>query len=77
MFAKMYEDCPANRITGNIFNMLDQRYQMEQEEQKQDVQGSKTALAAERKTVEDDPKWVELIKQISIPKELTAELLNP
>ena len=29
-----------------------------------------------KQTVEDAQKWVELIKQIGVPMELTAELLN-
>ena len=76
MFAKMYEDWAASRITENNFNMLSQRYQKEQEEQEQKIQDCKTKLAAGQQTVEDAQKWVELIKQIGVPKELTAELLN-
>ena len=76
MFAKMYEDWAASRITENNFNMLSQRYQKEQEEQEQKIQDCKAKLAAGQQTVEDAQKWVELIKQIGVPKELTAELLN-
>ena len=76
MFAKMYEDWAAGRITESNFNMLSQRYQKEQEEQEQKIQDCKTKLAAGQQTVEDAQKWVELIKQIGVPKELTAELLN-
>ena len=76
MFAKMYEDWAASRITENNFNMLSQRYQKEQEEQEQKIQDCKTKLAAGQQTVEDAQKWVELIKQIGVPRELTAELLN-
>ena len=76
MFAKMYEDWAASRITENNFNMLSQRYQKEQEEQEQKIQNCKTKLAAGQQTVEDAQKWVDLIKQIGIPGELTAELLN-
>ena len=76
MFAKMYEDWAASRITENNFNMLSQRYQKEQEEQEQKIQDCKTKLAAGQQTVEDAQRWVELIKQIGVPKELTAELLN-
>ena len=76
MFAKMYEDWASGRITESNFNMLSQRYQKEQEEQEQKIQTCKAELAAERQTVEDAQKWVELIKQIGVPKELTAELLN-
>jgi hypothetical protein len=32
---------------------------------------------AEKETVENAKKWIDLIKQFSIPIELTAELLNP
>ena len=76
MFAKMYEDWAASRITESNFNMLSQRYQKEQEEQEQKIQDCKAKLAAGQQTVEDAQKWVELIKQIGVPKELTAELLN-
>ena len=76
MFAKMYEDWAASRITESNFNMLSQRYQKEQEEQEQQIQDCKTKLATGQQTVEDAQKWVELIKQIGVPKELTAELLN-
>ena len=76
MFAKMYEDWAASRITENNFNMLSQRYQKEQEEQEQKIRDCKAKLAAGQQTVEDAQKWVELIKQIGVPKELTAELLN-
>ncbi len=76
MFAKMYVDWAADRITESNFNMLSKRYQKEQEEQEQKIQDSKAKLAAEQQTVEDAQKWVELIKQIGVPKELTAELLN-
>ena len=76
MFAKMYEDWAASRITESNFNMLSQRYQKEQEEQEQKIQDCKSKLTAGQQTVEDAQKWVELIKQIGVPKELTAELLN-
>ena len=76
MFARMYEDWAAGRITESNFNMLSQRYQKEQEEQEQKIETCKATLAAGKQTVEDAQKWVELIKQIGVPKELTAELLN-
>ncbi len=76
MFAKMYEDWAASRITESNFNMLSQRYQKEQEEQEQKIQDCKTKLAVGQQTVEDAQKWVELIKQIGVPRELTADLLN-
>jgi hypothetical protein len=76
MFAKMYEDWAASRITENNFNMLSQRYQKEQEVQEQKILDCKAKLVAGQQTVEDAQKWVELIKQIGVPKELTAGLLN-
>ena len=76
MFARMYEDWAAGRITESNFNMLSQRYQKEQEEQEQKIRICKAELAEEKQTVEDAQKWVKLIKQIGVPKELSAELLN-
>ena len=76
MFARMYEDWAAGRITESNFNMLSQRYQKEQEEQEQKIETCKATLAAGKQTVEDAQKWVELIKQIGVPKELTADGMN-
>ena len=56
--------------------MLSQRYQKEQEEKEQKIRICKAELAEEKQTVEDAQKWVKLIKQIGVPKELSAELLN-
>ena len=76
MFARMYEDWAAGRITESNFNMLSQRYQKEQEEQEQKIQTCRADLESGKQTVEGTQKWVELIKQIGVPKELTVELLN-
>ena len=76
MFARMYEDWAAGRITESNFNMLSQRYQKEQVEQEQKIQTCRADLESGKQTAEDARKWVELIKQIGVPKELTAELLN-
>ncbi|MDO5346376.1 MAG: recombinase family protein [Lachnospiraceae bacterium] len=76
LFAKMYEDWTAERITGYNFNMLSQKYQAEQSELIDKIDRIKAELATERQTASDAEKWVALIKQYSHPTELTAELLN-
>ena len=76
LFAKMYEDWSAERITGYNFNMLSQKYQAEQSELIDKIDRIKAELATERQTASDAEKWVALIKQYSHPTELTAELLN-
>ena len=76
LFAKMYEDRVSERITEYNFNMLSQKYQMEQLELDEKIQKFQAALSESKQTVEDAKKWIEIIKQYSEPTELTAELLN-
>ena len=76
LFAKMYEDRVSERITEYNFNMLSQKYQLEQIELDEKIQKLKTALAESKQSVEDARKWIEIVKQYSEPTELTAELLN-
>ena len=76
LFAKMYEDWAAERITAYNFNMMSQKYQTEQQELVAKIERLKADLSAEQKTVTDAEKWIALLKQYSNPTELTAELLN-
>ena len=76
MFAKMYEDRVSERITEYNFNMLSQKYQLEQIELDDKIKMLKEALAESRQTVDDAKKWIAVVKQYSEPTELTAELLN-
>ena len=76
MFAKMYEDRVAERITEYNFNMLSQKYQLEQIELDEKIKMLKEAQAESRQTVDDAKKWIAVVKQYSEPTELTAELLN-
>ena len=72
----MYEDRVSERITEYNFNMLSQKYQLEQIELDEKIQKLKAALAESKQSVEDARKWIEIVKQYSEPTELTAELLN-
>ena len=76
LFAKMYEDWAAGRITEYNFNMLSQRYQTEQQELAEKIEKLNADLAAQQQSAVDAEKWVNLIKQYVNPSELTAELLN-
>ena len=76
LFAKMYEDWANERITEYNFNMMSQKFQTEQQELDERIEKLETELATEKETVDNAKKWIALIKQFSIPTELTAELLN-
>lgn len=76
LFAKMYEDWSAGRITEYNFNMLSEKYQGEQQELVAKIQKLKEEMDTAVQNVEDAEKWVKLIKQYANPTELTAELLN-
>ena len=58
------------------FNMLSQKYQLEQIELDDKIKMLKEALTESRQTVDDAKKWIVVVKQYSEPTELTAELLN-
>ena len=76
LFAKMYEDRVAERITEYNFNMLSQKYQTEQMELETKIKGLKAELVKEQENAVNAHKWIDLIKQHANPAELTAELLN-
>ncbi len=76
LFAKMYEDWSAGRITEYNFNMLSEKYQGEQKELDAKIQQLHEVIEAAVQTAVDAEKWVELMKQYVNPTELTAELLN-
>ena len=73
LFMKMYEDRACEKIMSEIFVMLSiPKEQIELEQI--------TSLREELSKMEQDmigaEKWIELIKEYSVPKELTAPLLN-
>ena len=76
LFARMYEDWAAGRITEYNFNMLSQKYQSEQQSLTEQIEALKTQLATQEQSTADAEKWVKLIRQYTDPTELTAELLN-
>ena len=76
LFAKMYEDWSAGRITEYNFNMLSEKYQGEQKELVAKIQQLHEAMEAAAQTAVDAEKWVGLMKQYVNPTELTIELLN-
>lgn len=76
LFAKMYEDYAAEKITEYNFNMLAQKYQAEQQELISKIERLQSELAVEKQTEDDAEKWIGLIKQYTSPTELTTGLLN-
>ena len=76
LFAKMYEDWSAGRITEYNFNMLSEKYQNEQKELETNIRQLHETMEAAVQTAADAEKWIALMKQYVNPVELTAELLN-
>lgn len=76
LFARMYEDWSAGRITEHNFSMLSEKYQDEQEKLDEKIRELHEAMDATAQTAADAEKWVSLMKQYINPTELTAELLN-
>ncbi len=76
LFAKVYEDWSAERITEYNFNMLSEKYQNEQKELETKIRQLHETMEAVVQTATDAGKWIALMKQYVNPVELTAELLN-
>ena len=76
LFAKMYEDWSAGRITEYNFDMLSEKYQNEQKELETKIRQLHETMEAAVQTAADAEKWIALMKQYVNPVELTAELLN-
>ena len=76
LFARLYEDWAAGRITEYNFNMLTAKYQAEQNELAEKIDGLTAELDTAKQTESDAKQWVELIRQYANPTELTAPLLN-
>ena len=76
LFAKMYEDWSAGRITEYNFNMLSEKYQNEQKELETKIRQLHETMEAAVQTAADAERWIALMKQYVNPVELTAELLN-
>ena len=76
LFARMYEDWAAGRITEYNFNMLSGKCQSEQAELEEKIEQLQSAIAAESQSAADAEKWIALMKECVNPTELTAELLN-
>ena len=76
LFAKMYEDRACEKITERNFVMLSGKYQKEQIELEQQIASLREELNKMEQDMIGAEKWIELIKEYSVPKELTAPLLN-
>ena len=76
LFAKLYEDWAAGRITEYNFNMLTAKYQTEQSELAEKIDALTAELDTVKQTESDARKWIDLIQQYANPTELTAPLLN-
>lgn len=76
LFARLYEDWVAGRITEYNFNMLSAKYQDEQAQLEGQLTELKVRLNETRQTVSDAEKWMSYVKEVAYPTELTASLLN-
>ncbi len=76
LFVKIYEDRAAEKITERNFSMLSEKYQTEQGELEETIQTLQERLKKSQQESCDAEQWIALIKECSMPAELTATLLN-
>ena len=62
LFARMYEDWAAGRITEYNFSMLSGKYQSEQAELDEKIEQLQSAIATESQNAVDAEKWIALMK---------------
>ena len=66
----------CEKITERNFIMLSGKYQKEQIELEQQITNLREEISKMEQDMIGAEKWIELIKEYSVPKELTAPLLN-
>lgn len=76
LFMKMYEDRASEKLTERNFIMLSSKYQKEQLELEEQITRLNDELEKMEQEIVGVEKWLNLIKEYSVPKELTATLLN-
>ena len=76
LFMRMYEDRADEKITERNFVMLSSKYQKEQVELEEQIANLSEELRKMEQEMIGAEKWIELIKECSVPKELNATLLN-
>ena len=69
LFARMYEDWAAGRITEYNFSMLSGKYQSEQAELDEKIERLQSAIATESQNAADAEKWIALMLQSAIATE--------
>ena len=73
---KMYEDRASEKITERNFVMLSSKYQQEQVELEEQIESLREEIRKMEREMIGAEKWIDLIKENAVPKELTATLLN-
>ena len=76
MLSKLYEDRISGMVSERNFSMLAQKYQAEQTALEKKVEELTTSLDEVTQKTRNVEQWVELLKQVTPPTELTAEILN-
>ena len=76
MLSKLYEDRISGTVSERNFGMLAQKYQAEQAALEKKVDELTASLNGVTQKARNVEQWVELLKQVTQPTELTAEILN-
>ena len=76
LFLKMYEDRASEKITERNLVMLSSKYQQEQVELEEQIESLREEIRKMEREMIGAEKWIDLIKENAVPKELTATLLN-
>lgn len=76
LFAKLYEDRIADKITERNFIMLSAKYQEEQSSLEGKINLLNGKISENSEQIGNAESWVQLIRQYTSPTELDANLLN-
>ena len=76
LFARLYEDYVAERITEYNFQMLSAKYQTEQADLEDKIGRTKATLREQSQNEDAARKWIALIQKYDDMTELTAPVVN-
>lgn len=76
LLVRLYEDWVGEKVTEQMFKMMSDRYQKEQQEIDEKLLHLKAVIQDSDQSLDQAKKWVSAIEKFSYPTELTRELIT-
>lgn len=76
LFPRLYEDWVSGRLTEQMFTMMSNKYQTEQNEIEARISELRPLLDAPQQSLDQAKKWIAAIEKFQYPTELTHEMVS-